>query len=214
MISYLVIQTMPDVIVTIFRFGFYDRVYVSANIAILYLLSKVAKGRLIPGDFIFLAGLNDAKAKVNLNSFICTLSSSMISFQNCSFESTNLKTLCISIRHAKHNVLLRVNESRSNLRVSLQINMILPIIVIRKKGHDIDYCIKWDNLSSRSEKNDKKRRYFDDIFEMVVKSLETTGIYWNLRNFWSNKILFFSKMVVCTKYYYSQFWSRLIKLKG
>ena len=157
MISYLVIQTMPDVIVTIFRFGFYDRVYVSANIAILYLLSKVAKGRLIPGDFIFLAGLNDAKAKVNLNSFICTLSSSMISFQNCFFESTNLKIVCISIRHAiKHDVLSRMNESRSNLRVSLQINMILPIIVIRKKGHDIDYCIKWDNLSSRSEKMTKK----------------------------------------------------------
>ena len=99
--------------------------------------------------------------------------------------------MCISIRHAKHNVFLRVNESRSNLRVSSQIKMILPIIVIRIKGHDIDYCIKWDNLSSRSEKMTKKWRYFDDIFEMVVKSLETTGIYWNLRNFWSNKILFF-----------------------
>ena len=68
-------------------------------------------------------------------------------------------------------------------------------------------------ISFLDQKKWQKRRYFDDIFEMVVKSLETTGIYWNLRNFWSNKILFFSKTVVCTKYYYSQFWSRPVKLK-
>ena len=95
MISYLVIQTMPNIVMTIFRFGFYVREYISTNIAISYLLSKVAKGRLIPGDFIFLAGLNDAKAKVNLNIFICTLSSSMISFQNCPLSLQILK-MCAS----------------------------------------------------------------------------------------------------------------------